>query len=47
VLTSLLPGLRELRAPLSAGVLWLLAIWFLAEPSVPDAEDATGIVASA
>lgn len=47
MLTSLLPGLRELRAPLSAGVLWLLAIWFLAEPSVPDADEARGVAASA
>ena len=28
MLTSVLPGLRELRAPLSAGFLWLLALWF-------------------
>jgi hypothetical protein len=47
VLSSLLPGLRELRAPLSAGVLWLLAMWFLVEPAVPDADEATGILGSA
>lgn len=47
MLTSLLPGLRDLRAPLSAGAIWLLSIWFVAEPSVPDLEGATGIVASA
>jgi len=27
MLASLLPGLRELRAPLVAGFLWLLALW--------------------
>ena len=27
MLTSLLPGLRQLRAPLAAGFLWLIAIW--------------------
>ena len=47
MLTSLLPGLRDLRAPLSAGAIWLLAIWFVAEPSVPGSEEATGIAASA
>lgn len=47
VLTSLLPGLRELRAPLAAGTIWLLAGWFAAEPWVPASGEATGIVASA
>jgi len=47
VLTSVLPGLRELRAPLSAGFLWLLALWFGVEPSLPVAKDASGAVASA
>jgi hypothetical protein len=32
VLSNLLPGIRELRAPLAAGYLWLLAAWlFLAD----------------
>jgi hypothetical protein len=47
MLSSLLPGLRELRAPLAAGVLWLLALWFLAEPSLPTQDEATGLLASA
>ena len=47
MLTSVLPGLRELRAPLSAGVLWLLVVWFSVEPSVPDPDEASGILASA
>jgi hypothetical protein len=46
VLTSLLPGFRDLRAPLSAGFLWLLVIWLAIEPGLPDEDDATGLVAS-
>jgi hypothetical protein len=44
-LSGLVPGLRELRAPLSAGFLWLLALWILFEPSLARAEP-TGIVGS-
>jgi hypothetical protein len=40
MLSSLLPGLRELRAPFAAGVLWLLAIWVRWEPLLPTPEDA-------
>ncbi|MGH8836056.1 MAG: hypothetical protein ACRDWG_13840 [Actinomycetes bacterium] len=47
MLTSVLPGLRELRAPLSAGFLWLLALWFAAERVVPERTDASGAVKSA
>ncbi|HKA69150.1 MAG TPA: hypothetical protein VKG85_08560 [Actinomycetes bacterium] len=47
MLTSVLPGLRELRAPLSAGFLWLLALWFAAERVVPERATASGPVASA
>lgn len=47
MLANLLPGLRELRVPLAAGFLWLLAIWFWVEPLVPDAGDASGALASA
>jgi hypothetical protein len=46
VLASLLPGLREVRAPLSAGFIWLAAIWFLIEPRWPGGAS-SGIVASA
>lgn len=35
VVTSLLPGLRELRAPLAAGYLWLLAIGLLTRGLYP------------
>ncbi len=44
MLTSLLPGFRELRAPLAAGGLLLLAVWLLVEPELPD--QPTGILAS-
>jgi hypothetical protein len=27
--TSRLPGLRELRAPLAAGYIWLITLWLL------------------
>jgi hypothetical protein len=46
VLASLLPGLREVRAPLAAGFVWLVALWFLLEPRWPRGDDA-GIVGSA
>jgi hypothetical protein len=32
---SLLPGLRDLRAPLSAGYLWLTAAWLFYAPHLP------------
>ena len=47
MLTGLLPGLRELRAPLSAGFLWLLALWFASEPLLPAASESSGAFASA
>jgi len=34
MLTSLLPGLRQIRAPLSSGFVWLVALWLLAEPLI-------------
>jgi hypothetical protein len=43
VLSSLLPGLRELRAPLSAGYLWLLVLWIAFDPLIPSEDDAGGI----
>jgi hypothetical protein len=46
MLTSLLPGIRDLRAPLGAGYLWLVALGFILEPHVPDRADATGFMES-
>lgn len=46
MLASLLPGLRDVRAPLAAGYLWLVACWLTLEPSVPERSEAHGVVAS-
>jgi hypothetical protein len=45
MLASLLPGLRELRAPLAAGYLWLLLAWLALGGRVPEESEATGIAA--
>ena len=36
MLLNLLPGLRELRAPLAAGYLWLFAAWLAFDGDVPE-----------
>ncbi len=46
MLASVLPGLREVRAPLAAGFIWLVSLWFLIEPNWPEHEN-SGVVASA
>jgi hypothetical protein len=46
VLASLLPGLREVRAPLAAGYLWIAVAWVLFEPVIPERDEAEGVVAS-
>ena len=46
MLTNLLPGLRDLRAPLSAGVVWLFAIWLAVEPGLPPDGQAEGVLGS-
>jgi uncharacterized protein YjbI with pentapeptide repeats len=43
VLANLLPGVRELRAPLAAGYVWLAALFLAFEPLFPAREQATGI----
>lgn len=35
MLLNLLPGLRELRAPLAAGYLWLFAVWLFFDGKIP------------
>ena len=35
MLANVLPGLRDVRAPLAAGYIWLLALYLAVEPSVP------------
>lgn len=48
MLASLLPGLRELRAPLAAGYLWLVAAWLALAGAIPDPDEAPpGIVRDA
>src|SRR5688500_9162183 len=42
MLTSLLPGLRELRAPLVAGYVWVVGLWFAFGHLFPAAAQATG-----
>ena len=43
MLANVLPGLRELRPPLSAGYLWLAFIWLVAAPRFPDISEADGM----
>jgi|SRR5215216_1143375 len=45
ILTSLLPGIRQLRAPLAAGYLWLIALWLLVRDNVSNPQQATGLIA--
>jgi hypothetical protein len=35
VLSSLLPGLRNLRTPLAVGYLWIVALWLLLHDHIP------------
>jgi hypothetical protein len=45
MLASLLPGLRDLRAPLAAGYLWLVAGWLYFAPQLPvSVNDAQGVL---
>jgi hypothetical protein len=46
MLANLLPGVRDLRAPLAAGYVWLLALFLAFEPLLPSRQEATGIWAS-
>lgn len=46
VLANFLPGVRELRAPLAAGYIWLLSVWLIVEPHVASRSKATGALAA-
>lgn len=46
MLANLLPGIRDVRAPLSAGCIWLLTLWLLSEDRVPTRQRARGVWAS-
>jgi hypothetical protein len=43
MIASLLPGLRDVRAPLAAGYTWLLAMFVAFWPTVPTSMEATGV----
>jgi hypothetical protein len=44
MIANLIPGLRDIRAGLAAGYVWLTAIWLLVYDNVPtSAEEATGV----
>jgi hypothetical protein len=43
---NLIPGMREVRAPLAAGAILVFAIAIAVEPEIPDKQTATGLVAS-
>lgn len=45
MLASLLPGVRQLRAPLAAGFVWLVVLWFAVAADAPPADRATGVLA--
>ncbi|MGW2888086.1 hypothetical protein ACWDDN_22560 [Streptomyces griseoruber] len=45
MLISLLPGMRNLRAPLAAGSLWLVALWLLIGRELPKPGSASGLLA--
>ena len=48
MLASLLPGLRDLRVPLTVGYLWLLTLWFWCYGAIPTTRaEATGVVLEA
>lgn len=44
ILSSLLPGVREIRAPLIGGYLWLCTVWLAVGPSLPPRAETTGVV---
>jgi hypothetical protein len=43
VLANLLPGVRELRAPLAAGYLWFVASWIALADRFPSEKEAEGV----
>jgi hypothetical protein len=45
-LTAAIPGLREIRAPLVAGYIWLIFVWVLVDPTLPITEHTTGTLHS-
>lgn len=46
MLTSVLPGLRELRTPLACGYMWLVAAWLAFSNHLPQTRPSAGLAAS-
>ena len=44
ILTSLLPGIRQLRAPLAAGYFWLLVLWLVLHDLFLDRKQISGLI---
>jgi hypothetical protein len=42
MLSNVLPGLREIRAPLTAGYIWLISAWLVFHSSIPTEQEARG-----
>jgi hypothetical protein len=47
VLAHLLPGFREIRAPLASGYIWLLSLWIALADHIPNKKEAQGVWESA
>jgi hypothetical protein len=43
MLSSVLPGIREIRGPIAAGYLWLVFGWLVAGETIPSRAEASGI----
>jgi hypothetical protein len=43
MLSSVLPGIRELRAPLAAGFIWLTTLWLVFANGAPTRDEAQGV----
>lgn len=46
LLTSILPGLRDVRTPLACGYMWLIAAWLAFANYLPHTRPNAGITAS-
>src|SRR4051812_9365867 len=44
MLTTILPGLRDLRTPLATGYMYLVLLWLLLGSRIPPKDEATGII---
>jgi hypothetical protein len=43
MLANLLPGIREIRAPLAAGYIWVIALWITFFDYIPKRDEAQGV----